>query len=315
MRLWCLPILLSLLLAAGCSEDNTFMRYAKGLRGATVKDNVRNLTNEDPEVRRKAVVALGERRNADVTNILCAVLETDKDPLVRAAAAEALGKIGNPSAIPTLVKALDDERYMVRWDAVKALGELKAGPAIPNLERVAKTDRQSDVRLAAVNALGKIGGKEAIGPLIDVLSDKDENIAYFASQNLARLTGQSFGVQPTKWTQWWEENRDKPLPPPPGATTTTSWWSRWRSGSKAAPEAPAPVKPEVKTEPKPAAPAPAKPETKPAPSPASEQKAAPAKSGNWFTRLFKKKEAAPPEAKKEEPSQPAPATETKKSNQ
>jgi hypothetical protein len=252
-----------------------------------------------------------------VLKIVCAVLETDKDPLVRAAAAEALGKIGDPRAIPPLIKALDDERYMVRWDAVKALGELKAGPAIPNLERVAKTDRQSDVRLAAVNVLGKIGGKEAIGPLIDVLSDKDENIAYFASQNLARLTGQSFGVQPTKWTQWWEENRDKPLPPPAGATTTTSWWSRWRSGSKTAPEAPAPAKPETKTEPKPAAPAPAKPEAKPAtPAPAATtgQKPAPAKSGNWFTRLFQKKEPAQPEAKKDQ-ALPAPGTDTKKPNQ
>ena len=51
---------------------------------------------------------------------------------------------------------------------------------------------------------------------------------------------------------------------------------------------------------------------------------APAKSGNWFTNLFKKKEpaqpeakkeAAPPEKKKEETSQPAPAAETKKPNQ
>ena len=312
MRIWCLPILVSLLLTAGCASDNSFLRYVKGLKGETVKENVRNLTNEDPEVRRKSVVALGERRTADVVKIICAVLESDKDPLVRAAAAEALGKIGHPSAIPPLIKALGDERYMVRWDAVKALGELKAEPAVPNLERVAKTDRQSDVRLAAVNSLGKIGGKEAIGPLIDVLSDKDENIAYFASQNLARLTGQNFGIQQGKWTQWWEENRDKPLPPPAGATTTTSWWARWRGGSTTtpapattAPAAPAPAKPEAKPEAKPAAPAPA----------AGAEKKTPPSSGNWFTRLFKKKEPAPPEAKKDQPPPSAPATDTKKPNQ
>ena len=299
MRLLCgLSIVISLLLAAGCASDNAFLQYVKGLRGATVRENVRNLTHEDPEVRRKAVVALGERRNSDVSKILCVVLETDRDPLVRAASAEALGKIGDPSAIPALIKALGDERYMVRWDAVKALGEMKAGLAIPNLDHVAKTDRQSDVRLAAVTSMGKIGGKEAIEPLIDVLSDKDENIAYFASQNLARLTGQSFGIQQAKWAKWWDENRDRPLPPPVGSTTPTSWWARWRGGSTATTATtPAPA-----TTPKPATP----------PPPAAGQQKTPPSSGNWFSRLFKGKGSSQPEGKKEEPPQPAP--ENKPSN-
>ena len=312
MRIGRLSMVMVLLLACGCASDNSFLGYVKGLRGKTVKENVRNLTHEDPDVRRQAVVALGERRNPDVLKIVCAVLDGDKDAMVRASAAEALGKIGDPGAIPSLVKALSDEYYPVRWDALKALGELKAESALPDIERLARTDRQSDCRQAAVIALGKIGGKEVIGTLIDALGDKDESVGYFASQNLARLTGKNFGIQPTKWTQWWDDNRDKPLPPPAGATTPTSWWARWRGGSKAAPTAtaPAPAKPEAKTEPAPAPPAPSKPEAKPAP-PASGQKAPAPKSGNWFTNLFKKKEPAPPEAKNPE-TPPAPEGKEKK---
>ena len=180
---------------------------------------------------------------------------------------------------------------MVRWDAVKALGALKAEVAIPNLERVAKTDHQSDVRLAAVNTLGKIGGKEAIGPLVDLVSDKDENISYFASQNLARLTGQSFGIQQDKWSQWWEANRDKPLPPPVGATTKPSWWARWRGTSATPP--PAAAAPAATAEPK-------APETAPESKPAPKKKS----SRGWFGRLFHR--SPPPAAETGKESAPSP---------
>ncbi len=276
----CRPfILAALALLCGCASETSLTRMTKGLRGPDVKESVRNLTNPDPETRRKAVVFLGERRQDDVVKLLCAVLEEDKDPLVRAGAADALGKIAHPSAIPSLVKALGDDRYMVRWDSVKALGEMKASPAIPNLERIARGDRQLDVRLAAISALGRIGGKDAIGPLIGLLGDKDENVVLACAQHLARLTSQSFGANQEKWAQWWDENRNKPLPPPVGATTKTSWWAWWRghSDEAAAPAAVAPPQP------------PAPPEQKPAKS-----------SGGWFGNLFKR--STPPPGKTTEPA-------------
>jgi hypothetical protein len=283
---------IGLLLLAGCASNDPFLRMFKR---STVAQHVKDLKSDDPEVRRKSVVALGESRERDprIVKILCAVLEEDKEALVRAAAAEALGKVGDPSVIPSLVKALGDERYMVRWDAVKALGNLKAESAIPNIERMAKADRHSDVRQAAVNALGKIGGKEAIGPLIDIVGDKDESIAYSASQNLARLTGQSFGIHQNKWGKWWDENRDKPLPPPVGATSSGSWWARWRGTSTAKPAAP------PETPPTAAAPPTEPPQAKPA------EKKEPAPKESWFRRLFKRKspptepkEVAPPDSRK-----------------
>jgi hypothetical protein len=134
--------------------------------------------------------------------------------------------------------------------------------------------------------MGKIGGKDAIEPLMSLLSDKDENIAYFASQGLARLTGQSFGLQQAKWAQWWEENKTKPLPPPVGSQTPRSWWARWR-GTAAEEPAPAPAKSEtVSAQEKEAAPAP--------PPPAKS-------SGGWFSSLFKRS-TPPPDSAKPQPT-------------
>ncbi len=50
----------------------------------------------------------------------------------------ALGKIGNPAAIPLLIKALDDPEPEIRIAAIEALADLRVTDVIEKLRRIAR---------------------------------------------------------------------------------------------------------------------------------------------------------------------------------
>jgi len=83
-------------------------------------------------------------------------------------AAEALGKIKDPSAVEPLIAALKDEDPGVRWDAANAPGEIGDTRAVEPLIAALK---DLDVREAAAVALAEI--KDTRGPLTAALKDKD----------------------------------------------------------------------------------------------------------------------------------------------
>ena len=76
--------------------------------------------------------------------------------------AEALGKIGDETVVPALVKLLDDPNRFVRSSGARALGYMgpRAEEAIPALLRQLQ-DKEQSPRHFAVEALGKIGPKAA----------------------------------------------------------------------------------------------------------------------------------------------------------
>jgi HEAT repeat protein len=74
---------------------------------------------------------------------------------VRRAAAEALGKIGDPQAVPALMEALKDRDEDVRKAVAEALGEIGDPQAVPALLETLK-DEDEDVRWAATMALWKL---------------------------------------------------------------------------------------------------------------------------------------------------------------
>lgn len=78
---------------------------------------------------------------------------------VRSRAAWQLGRLGDRSAVPALIKALQDENEDVRWSAAWALGELGDEAAIPALEAASEGDESDDVRSRAWEALRLLRGK------------------------------------------------------------------------------------------------------------------------------------------------------------
>jgi len=144
---------------------------------------------ESGQVRRDAVRALGELRDALAEEPLIAALK-DEEPYVRSHAAEALGKIGDAHAVEPLIAALKEEKAM-RTSAAEALGRIGNARAVEPLIAVLK-DKETYVRKYAAEALGKIG-TPAVEPLIAALKDKATYVRDAAAETLGKI-----GWQPGK---------------------------------------------------------------------------------------------------------------------
>lgn len=79
-------------------------------------------------------------------------------PGVRSQATWQLGRLGDTSAVPPLIRLLQtDENEDVRWTAAWALAELGDASAIPALETASETDESAQVRSRAWEALRALG--------------------------------------------------------------------------------------------------------------------------------------------------------------
>jgi len=121
----------------------------------------------------------------------------DDDPRVRHYLALSLGHLGDRTATPTLIAALDDRDSTTRLYATWALGNLGDPSAVePLIERFG--DEDPGVRKMAVYAAGTLGDERAIPRLQAALGDPDRDVAWNAAVALAQLgdaSGESLLLQ------------------------------------------------------------------------------------------------------------------------
>lgn len=139
-------------------------------------------------VRRRAATALGllasVGRQPDVVSSLIARLK-DVRPEVKAAAAEALGRIGDPAAAGPLVATLIHNRFGAVREITVALQRIKAPAIAPLLPALASNE--VEVRAAATEALANIGTPASVVPLAGMLKDPDVAIRRMAADALVSL--------------------------------------------------------------------------------------------------------------------------------
>ena len=130
------------------------------------------LTDTSSEVRWEAAIALGEINDPGTTESLQHALR-DPDKYVRYGAAFALQKIGWKPA------SAEERAFqcvgMQEWQAVREIGT----PAIPALSLVLR-DRDSGVRMQAIEILGSTGDGKAIPALIRSLADENAEVRWKA---------------------------------------------------------------------------------------------------------------------------------------
>jgi HEAT repeat protein len=148
------------------------------------------LNGDEWILRLHACEALGKIGSEEAVPPLCELMLNDRDAAVRQDAAKALGGIGSPHALEPLSAALQD--LEVRPFAVEALGKIKDARAVPTLIRIVTgSGRPRNARKAAVcgdetgelfleemevqehaiAALADIGDDRAIDPVIGALQD------------------------------------------------------------------------------------------------------------------------------------------------
>ncbi len=129
------------------------------------------LESSDSDVRLEATEVLGALGDKRAIEPLIERLG-DSDGRVRHTAAQALGALGDKRAVEPLIERLSDSGRDVRQAATATLEQLGA-----TKEQVFKgyltalEALDSQAREAATEALGALGDKRAVEPLIESLSD------------------------------------------------------------------------------------------------------------------------------------------------
>lgn len=150
---------------------------------------VERLTADEPDLRAAAAHALGIlNRSSSVTALVGAM--GDEQIQVRKAAAEALAAIGE-RAIPALVATLEGRGGRLAPYALWALGEIGSPSAVDTLIDRAQNASTWRIRWSAVESLGDVGGKRAGRALVTALDDPDERVRSAAGDALMRIGTQA----------------------------------------------------------------------------------------------------------------------------
>jgi hypothetical protein len=136
---------------------------------------------KDPELLQyNAARLLGDWKAREAVELLRRVLR-EGSSRVRQSAAAALGKIGDPSALPDLLEvAQSDADTSLQMDAITALGELGDPRAEPVLLKLLVEHHDSRIRYCAAGALARAGTRTAI-PVLESRMDR-ENFVHVRSQ-------------------------------------------------------------------------------------------------------------------------------------
>jgi HEAT repeat protein len=156
---------------------------------AEVRKQLEQLTSPDSQRRAYAAFLLGtmgEETTSAVPHLLKAL--EDENRQVRSRAAEALGTIGDLRAVEPLIQILEtkDEDWEVRSRVAGALGNLKDAQATDSLV-ASLADMVSHVRYQAAIALGELGGPAAEEALASTVQlDADPTVRFVAQESLRK---------------------------------------------------------------------------------------------------------------------------------
>ena len=166
-------ILISSISQSGCLQEAPAPSVERGTALL-----VALLQEKNPDVRRTAVESLGKIGDRSALSAALPLL-TDAVPAVRAAAAQALGRIASPTdeaVITRLALSVRDPDETVRQAAALALGDIEPSPS--QLGSLAGLLKASDVqvRRAAVRALLSLDTGQVVDWLIPLLDDPDAEV-------------------------------------------------------------------------------------------------------------------------------------------
>jgi HEAT repeat protein len=164
------------------------------------------------------------QQKRQVVDYLTNSIGTEPDALIRSEIVKTLGEYPIPSAEPVLKAALQDPDTDVRIAACDALGKRPTAESAELLIGMLKNDTEQDVRLAAARGLGQTKDQRAIAALGDLLADTDPAMQYRAVVSLKTITGQDFGNNVDRWQQYVKDGNPKPAEP---TSIAEKWKKLW----------------------------------------------------------------------------------------
>jgi HEAT repeat protein len=145
------------------------------------------LSDENPDVRKYSCSILGDYKDTYSIGKITQIAFSDQDTDVRKKAILGLGQMRDPRVVSILANFTDDQNPLIREAAVVGLGENGDNAATTILTKKLKDSKRS-VRAWVVYSLGKIGTEDAAKALIIATDDNDQFIRNSAIRNLSLIS-------------------------------------------------------------------------------------------------------------------------------
>lgn len=204
---------LTLLVAVGCAGSrDQFSFWPKKKQGppGVVSPTERLATLR--EMAKKAGSRTPQQKQ-ETSAQLVAMFGKEEDPLLRAEIVRTLRKYPSPEALNVAQGALKDSDADVRVAACEALGEMGGQEAVTRLSEALRSDVDADVRMAAARALGQTRDPASVAALGTALEDKDPAMQYRAMASLRNVSGKDLGNDVRVWQQYVKGEMPQPQAP------------------------------------------------------------------------------------------------------
>lgn len=142
--------------------------------------------DEDDRVRARSIEALGAISGEETENLIESIYQEDSLWL-KVGAVDAMGRSCNENWLPLVMREMENRAPEMRHAAAFAAGEIGDEGAVDQLKRMAVLDPDREVQLAAVHALGEIGGNQAKVALKAVLFEGDEALEEAVQEAMSEI--------------------------------------------------------------------------------------------------------------------------------
>lgn len=170
-----------------------FFALSACFAGKISAQNLELLSNQiqtgNTEQKREALFQIRNLETAEASRIAVPALR-DSNEIVRATAAFSVIFLPKTEAAQILLPNLQDKSELVRRETAYALGKVGDLSAVNSLLQTLNKDKVFEVRTASVVALGEIGDVSAINDLIKILNKKPKEEEEFLRRASARSIGQ-----------------------------------------------------------------------------------------------------------------------------
>jgi len=140
---------------------------------------------EHVDIKRRSLEAIAPFNTKDIRKLLSSAYEAE-DPLLKSSSIFAMGRTGELSWLPLLIKELQNPEPSIRYETANACGELGEEDAVPHLISLLD-DEDYQVQLAGINALGRIGGPLAKKVLVHCVKEGDAVLEEAARAELQNI--------------------------------------------------------------------------------------------------------------------------------
>jgi len=209
------PLLVTALaLASGCSQMQSDVKdVSSSIFPPTPGEAARMATDSsNPEAQRRGIMLLG---NASFGSegmypaLFRLTIDDSRDPLVRAAAVQALARNGIPEDAVLISQQLQSPSLPVRLAAARGLQRLH-NPAVVDViwKKLVDIEEDADVRVELAIALGQYPRDDVFQALCTALDQRELTVNLAAADSLRLLTAQDFGLDRAMWLSWYRSTRE-----------------------------------------------------------------------------------------------------------